>query len=218
MESSIIDKIEQPKLKKWLELEDIKNKLVEAVEHKNYDEVADLLCSYVSTAVDLEADKMPWYETVDVFEAFLILCSPNKIPILTKSEKTEKFPWDYDGREWYFWLHKLSSVYGWSAEYVEFMDFNDAISLMQEISIQEQLEKEWEWNLSEMSYSYNSTTKKSEHKPLSRPNWMAVGLKPTDPNPDKPVKILKSMLPAGVIVHLKDVYENSKSKRSDETL
>jgi len=214
---NILDKIEQPKLKKWLELEDIKNKLVEAVEHKNYDEVADLLCSYVSTAVDLESRNEFWFDIANIFESYLILCTPRRIPILTKSGG-EEIPWDYEGREWYFWLHKLSSKYGWYPKYIEKMNFNDAISLMQEIAVEEQLEKEWEWSLSELSYSYNTTTKKSDYKPLSRPAWMRIGTKLTDTRPEKPVKILKSMLPAGIVIHLKDVYESTKHEESDQAI
>jgi len=215
---NILDKIEQPKLKKWLELEDIKNKLVEAVEHKNYDEVADLLCSYVSTAVDLDVEEYNWHDVAVVFNDMQILCVPRVIPILTMKQEIEDVPWEYNGREWYFWVNKLSSKYGWDLEYIANLNFNDGLSLMQEIMVDEQLLKEWEWDLSELTYNYNSTTKKTDHKSYPRPSWMTKSAKVRDRNPEKPVKILKSMIPAGVVISLKDRYEATKHEGNDEAI
>lgn len=81
-------------------------------------------------------------------------------------------PWEYKGRQKYLIVHTLAREYGWSMEYIYNLDAYDGMALFQELLLQEQFEKEWQYNLSEKSTKYNKQTKTSTHVPLERPAWM----------------------------------------------
>ena len=81
---------------------------------------------------------------------------------------------------------------------IEILDIDTAIGLYQEISIDDQFEKEWEWSLSEIAFPYNQSTKKQEYKPLERPEWML----PISPKQLPTMKMRKDMMPVGNIVDL----------------
>ena len=197
--------ITPPKLKCWLELEQIRIQLNTAVERKDIQLTGELLCAYVSTAVDVEVEELPWYETANGYVYIREACVPNQeFPIL-HAEPQEDDAWDYSGRDWYLWSHCISSSYGWSLECVGDLDFNDAIALIQEIFIEKQLEKEWDWSLSEASKTYNSTTKKVEFKPLPRPKWMLMGKIIEAP---KPTKIPKHMMPVGNVIKMNEITKH----------
>jgi hypothetical protein len=105
-----------------------------------------------------------------------------------------KSPWLYTGRDWYFWRHVFTEYYGWQEQYIADLEVEEAFALMQEIMTEEQMEKEWEYGLSEKSVSYDPKTKQGHFNPLPRPNWM----RPATPVITK-VRVKKSMLPEGVI-------------------
>lgn len=79
------------------------------------------------------------------------------------------------------------------------LDPDDGVALLQEILTDDQLEKEWQWSLSEIAYPYNPDTKKSEFKNLPRPVWMQKEIR----KPVKQIKIPASMLPVGIVRHFK---------------
>jgi hypothetical protein len=89
------------------------------------------------------------------------------------------------------------SKYGWTLENTENLYFNDAIAYIQEILIDEQLDKEWQWSLSEIAYQYNDALKKSEFKPLPRPSWM-VGMNKIEP--PKVERLPVGMMPQGLVM------------------
>lgn len=124
--------------------------------------------------------------------------------MLSGNDKNEDVPWDYEGRTWYVWANLLAETYGWDLEYVANLEIEDAVSLVQEVFVNRQLEKEWEWDLSEKSVSYNEKTKTAKHIPLQRPSWMRVRAKPP-----KKVKILKSMMPVGNIIDISGLTKNA---------
>jgi hypothetical protein len=64
--------------------------------------------------------------------------------------------------------------------------------------LEEQLDKEWTYSLSEIAFPYNSSTKKSEYKPLDRPEWML----PISPKQLPVIKMRKDMMPMGNIVDM----------------
>ena len=192
------------KLREWLKLDAVREKLVDAIEAKDLDGLAKSICSIVSIASSVSVDillSLPWYEVV---EAFLAIEAENKLTLdfallRTTKKKDDIIAWEYTGRTWYWWLHILSSHYSWTSEYVAELDIDDATGLLQEILTEEQLEREWQWSLTEIAYPYNETTKKSNFKPLDRPEWMMM----VSPNmlPKIPkVRIRKDMLPVGFIV------------------
>lgn len=185
-------------LKEWLELEDIRLEINKAVEDRNISDISNFIYSYLSTAINVDVEKYSWYE---VAQAYLQVCEENAptkdFPILKSIEKEEELPWDYQGRSWYMWASLFSSHYGWNMEYIAKLDIDDALGLFQELLIDKQLEKEWEWNLSEIAYPYNKATKKSEYKPLDRPSWMKDK---SHRKEVKKVKILKEYIPVGNVI------------------
>lgn len=145
-------------------------------------------------------ENVPWIEVAKAYSlAMEINNSTKDFPILHGSEEEKKeLPWEYEGRNWYFWLNLFASNYGWREQEIAEMEVDTAIGLYQEITIDDQMSKEWEYGLSEVSYQYNSSTKKSEFKPLPRPDWM----RPIIPKELPIIRIRRDMLPVGVIVDL----------------
>ena len=190
--------IVQAKLRKWLELETIREKIFKAVEAP--DEQASLVYQYISTALSVSTEalsKLPWRDVaqvlVDIFTTNTVLLD---IPFIKNPpQKENKASWDYNDRNWWGLCHLIAKEFSWSIEYVSNMDVSEAMHIIQEIMIEEQLQKEWEWLLSERSAKYNESTKKYEPNPLPRPDWMRA-----TPELPKKVKIRKEFMPVGVIV------------------
>lgn len=139
---------------------------------------------------------------MDVVQGFTEAVKANSfsvhIPLVSRSfGSKEDMPWDYPGRSWFAWAHRFANFYGWSLDYIAGLDVDVAIKLLQEMLVQDQLEKEWEWGLSERAFPYNSSTKKYEYKPLSRPAWMYPEMKSKK---KRIIQIPKSMMPVGNIV------------------
>jgi len=189
---------EKPKLKKWLELQVIENNLKDAVDNGNTDKVIETLFSYISTALNISVEdlhEIAWYEVATAFLSIYNLNSPNtKFKILHAKVSDTSVPFNYDDRMQYVWINLLASKYGWTIEYINDLDFDDAIALLQEILYNEQLDKEWDWVRSENAYVYNENTKKSDFKPLDRLEWMR---EIKEAKHEIPTRIKKSMLPMG---------------------
>jgi hypothetical protein len=71
----------------------------------------------------------------------------------------------------------------------------DALSKIQEIIVEDQLEKEFFYGLSEVAYHYDKSTKTSKFVPMPRPHWMRA-----QPKPIQRFKIPVSMMPMGVVI------------------
>lgn len=194
--------VERAPLRAWLELEDIRDNIKKAVEIGNRDDVACHIYSYISTALHIEEDfsSISWIEVSSVFNAIFSLNLPTlDFPLLRSRIKPGQISWDYEGRSWYVWLHLLASAYGWSSEYIAEMDIDDAIALSQEILVEEHLDKEWQWALSERSIKWNKQGK-GTFQPLDRPDWM-------QPVRDIKIPVFKlpqSILPVGNIIRWTD--------------
>lgn len=102
-------------------------------------------------------------------------------------------PYDYPDRNWAWIIHKLASRYGWTREEIFNLYPEEAAVYLQEILISEHFEEEARYRLSELAYSYDTSTGRSHYRPMDKPPWMYSQELP------KPVKILKSMLPFGVV-------------------
>lgn len=189
-------------LREWLKFSEIQEKIIDAAEEKDAEKMADSLCLFLSAAVGVDARDFPWYE---VAEGYAIYTNLNRInerfPVLREMKKKfkEAVPWEYEGRTFYWWVHVLGQHYGWSIEYISALDMDDAIALLQEIMTDQQLEREWEWSLTEIAYPYNESTKKSEFKPLPRPEWMVVPAMVTKPKIPK-IRIPIDMMPKGIVL------------------
>jgi hypothetical protein len=110
----------------------------------------------------------------------------------TKQEKVEELSWNYNGRMKHYLIHILAKTYGWDDTYIKKLSVETALSYIQEIFVDDQLDKEFVYSLSEVAYPYNKSTKKSEFHPLPRPVWMQKEIKEV-----KKIKMLRSMLPVG---------------------
>lgn len=188
-------------LKGWAAMEDLEREIDLAAKEGNWSAIPDLIYKIIELDLKKVDKTLTWMDSVKIFHKILELNSPAKdFPMLHSREKGKPMPWEYQGRAWYFWLHLFAQAYGWSEKEVAKMNIDDAVGLYQEIIIEDQLNKEWDWGLSEISYEYNKTTKKSHFKPLPRPDWMRgiVG----KPKPVKTVRVAKSALPVGEVINL----------------
>jgi hypothetical protein len=188
-------------LKDWIKLEDIK-----PLKTTSRDEFARQIYLYLSVALGMtkeELEALPWSE---VAEAYVEVVSKNlpsiDFPLLKPrdKDKDEDIPWEYEGRTWYLWAHIIAKSYGWDLEYIAKMDIDDAIALIEETMVSEQLDKEWWWSINEGAYSYDDKTKKSTFNPLSRPMWMR---KEVQPPLERKVMIPKRLIPMGIIRPMK---------------
>lgn len=188
-------------LKKWLELENLKSKIFDAAGDSLG--FAQGIINYLAVALcvsSTEIDEVAWYEAAEAYATINVLNNLNfQFPLLKESSHKEKYPWDYEGRSWYLWANVLAKAYGWSLEYIAELDPDDGVALLQEILTDDQLEKEWQWGLSEIAYPYNPDTKKSEFKEFARPVWMQKEIR----KPVTHIRLPASMLPAGIVRHFK---------------
>ena len=187
-------------LRGWASLDDLRRSIQNKAEEGNWSAVPELIhqTNELCGASDREAF---WLDVVEVYNKILQANLPTKdFPILQAKEKGKPLPWEYSGRSWYFWLHLFASSYGWSTGQIGNLDIDTAIALFQEIETDSQLEKEWQWGLSEVSYSYDKATKRSRFNSLPRPSWMrpAVGA----PKPVKTERMPANAVPMGVVINL----------------
>lgn len=190
------------KLRVWLELDSIFADIVEAARFGNRENFVSSVYSYISAALSIprgELEEHPWFEiTRALREIYTINKLSINFPILRPSPKehsSTKEGWEYPGRTWYSWINKLAKSYGWTVEYIENLDIDVAVALLQEIAVDDQLNKEFSWSLSEIAYPFDPTSKKSKFTPMDRPHWM----KPI-PKPVQKVKIRSSELPVGIVL------------------
>lgn len=188
-------------LKGWAAMEDLQRKIDSSAKEGNWSDIPELIFQTSELCFKRINRNSFWIESMELYLKSLKANSPTKkFPILSSKEKSKPMPWEYQGRTWYFWLNTFAKLYGWEEKQIATLDIDDAIGLYQETIIDEQLEKEWDWGLSENAYEYNKTTKKSTFKPMPRPDWMAriVG----KPKAVKTRKIAKNALPVGEIIIL----------------
>lgn len=190
--------VKRSTLRQWLELEEIVSEIKEGKSK------AEGIYSYLSIVIngeDIDFSEIPWYETAEAFSKVLILNSTKySFPILKVKIKNIELSWDYEGRTFYIWAHMFASQYGWDIDYIANLDIDDAIALAQEISVEEQLQREWEWGLSDRSIKWNKQGK-GTYQPLDRPDWMQTPAQALVEKAEK-MKIPKSMIPVGVVVRI----------------
>jgi len=166
----------------------------------------DVACDLIFKSIELAVIERPKWDDIfwmDVSDLYIRTSQANQpiiqFPILTSKTEKDDFPWEYPGRTWLFWLNVFAKNYGWDEASIATLDIDTAIGLYQEIVVDEQMRDEWQWGLSEKSVEYVPSTKKSKFVPLSRPEWMQAVAKPKK---IVKTKILKSMMPAGLVVNL----------------
>ncbi len=188
-------------LRDWSKLDDIRQKMSSEAEMGRWQLIPNLIFESVLLC-GAEIEDPSWNEVSELYVEAIKVNQPRiKFPIFNSKEKGKNKPWEYQGRTWYFWLNTLASRYGWSAEQIGELDLDDAIGLYEEIIVDEQMEREWGWNLSERAFVYNKTTKQSNYKSLERPDWMSM-YDPSEPQPVKKIRIPVKAMPVGVIISL----------------
>lgn len=198
-------KFERKSLREWIKLEEARSQIKDNFKKKDGAKATNFIFDYINLAAKTKIDDLSMMESAIVLGMYVdavTLNSPRKpFPILKQAVETkDKLPWEYEGREWYFWANLFSSLYGWSMDEIAALDIDDAIGLYQESEIDKQLQREWEWGLTELAYPYDSTTKTGKFKPLSRPQWMM----PIVPKP-KTIRIRKDMMPVGNLLGKDDL-------------
>lgn len=187
--------------RKWIELEGKKEKILEAVSNGQPD-FPDLLLSYIETALGVSSrwfEQADWLKVVELFYACLSKSPQVKIPLTTPNkEKHKDDPWSYPERSWYAYVHLIANSYGWNISEISTLSVMDGLAIIQEIMVDKQLEKEFQYGLSEIAYPYNKQTKQSVFKPLDRPYWMRPELNAKRDIPR--FTIPKSFIPDGVVI------------------
>ena len=193
---------DKPKFRKWITLEEQKNKIIEAVAEGS--DFPQKVLDFLSTALGLSTKYFQyasWEILVKSFYEVLSLtrCQISLSILQPTDEKAPDEPWDYDHRVWHQYSHTLAKTYGWSLEYIGNLQVMEALPKIQEISLDEQFQKEFLWMTSRNSVSYDKEGK-GKFNPLDRPSWMrkrVVERKlPKDTTP-----IPAHMIPAGVITY-----------------
>jgi hypothetical protein len=196
-------------------LEEQKNKILRAVEESS-DEFPNHLFDFLSTALHFPSHYFRRASWVNVVKAFYVSLTHNTHrtelslfrPSTSKNEKQENMAWDYDGRSLHLYSHLLAKEYGWKLEYIYNLKLDYALPLIQEILLEEQLEKEFQWTMSERSAYYDDKSKTTKMNPLPRPEWM------TKVKELKELKITKTptnMLPVGQALTIDDILKAQAS-------
>ena len=198
----IFRKISRLPLRQWVKLEDFRRRIEKHAENGEWQRVPQIIFDSIELCGGRNK-KEPWDITAKKYIECLGLNQPRvKFPILTSKEKAKKMPWEYDGRTWYFWINLFAGSYGWKEEEVGRLDIDEAIGLYQEILVNEQLDQEFWWGLSETSWEYMKSTGKSKLRQLPRPDWMNM-YSPEDKKKAVPkIKILASSMPTGNVIFL----------------
>jgi hypothetical protein len=190
-------------LKSWAALDDLRNEIRDAAERGLWHEAIEPIFQSIEMGAGKIDRNSAWMDVAKAYGDVLEINQPTKsFPLLDSREKGKPMPWEYKGRTWYFWLNLFGKSYGWSEAEVAGMDVDDAIGLYQEILVDEQLEMEWEYGLSEVAYSYDKTTKKTKFVPMQRPDWMRMVSPESRNRPIKTMKIRADMMPQGNVVIL----------------
>ena len=197
-----------PKLKKWIELETYKDRIIKSTEDGNF---PVYLLQYLSIALGVpytKFDHANWVRLVSTFYLSLSKSPKVRLPITSLTdEKSKEEAWHYDGRTWHLYSHLLAKTYGWSLEYISQLHVEEALAKIQEIMVDEQLEHEFFYGLSEAAYSYDKNTKQSKFVPLPRPHWMRAKIQPI-----KKFLIPKDMMPVGVVNGMDALPDEYKPK------
>lgn len=157
-------------------------------------EMAEAIESYFE-ALGLDISEA---KPAEILRAFAVLREANRwqfaLAFMGETEaKGQPEPYDFEGRNWAWTVHKLASRYGWTRDYIFSLYPEEAAVYLQEILISETLEAEERYRLSELAYQYDSVTKKSHYVPYRKPAWMYSNELP------QPVRILRSSVPFGVV-------------------
>jgi len=188
----------------FFKLEILRKKLIESIRKKDKKQLKESIEDIIFLQTRGLFKSESFFERLQAAYQTIIFNQINADAAIFKPRKTkenkpqETSSWNYDGRTLAIWIDTFAQNYHWSLSEILNLPLNTAIYLYQEIAINIQLKKEWEYSLTELAYPYNKNTEKNEFKPLQRPDWMAE----TADALITVTKIPKSLLPFGVITDL----------------
>jgi hypothetical protein len=165
--------------------------------------ISALIIEYLDMA-GLTGEQIKKASTYELLEAFFALRQLNSwqwlLPWLANSETPPGKPefYDYSGRRWAVWVHRLATRYGWSRDEIFSLWPEEAAAYIQEIMVSEYHEREDKRALSEVSYKYDKVTKTSQFIPTPVYSWMI------DERPPAPVRIPANVLPVGNVIRMED--------------
>lgn len=204
----------RPKFKKWCFLEEEKYEIARAVEQGDGN-LYQPVYQYLSSALAIhprDYSKIYWKDVIETFVSVHNVTVPSKVlPLVSKTRagKDQSDPWNYQGRLWFFYSNIIASAFSWTVKQIASLSINDALSYVQEILTDKQLEKEFIWSTSDKAYTYDKMTKKSKFNKLTRPYWMQKDFdKPTKKVPALP----KELMPVGVVEKIKDKNATQKTQ------
>jgi hypothetical protein len=175
--------------------------LEEAVSRTETDAVCEMLFSILTSTIPVTResfDSAPWQgiaEAISAVRAVNRIPKSNRFSILRFGQKGQTVPWDYPERGTILWVHILARAYGWPKDEILNLWPEDAIGLLQEINADEQLDREFQHSLAEISYEWNKQGQ-GKYKALQRPGWMRVHLNPKN----VVTRLRKRALPLGIVV------------------
>lgn len=191
------------KFKQWIDLED--RKIVIAGASDKSREFSKLIYKFLSDALPIPSwiwEHVYWGDTLDAYirvASALPLRTYLPIISLTPEKNDIKKPtWDYDGRNWYFYANLIAEQYGWTLKEISNLNSFTGMALVEEILLSRQLEREFQWSMSEASVIYDDRSKTTKPNPLPRPYWMKQS-NPTGEIPIPRFKIDKSKMPIGAV-------------------
>lgn len=218
--------VNRPKLRQWLDAERFRGNAIDGADKGDAAGFVSGITSFLSVLLLLPQDEISpcaWYEVLD---AYYLVSLENAVRLdlsiihASKKEHENQLPdvWEYDERLWYSWVHLLAKSYGWNIEYISELDVDDAFALLQEISLNEQFDKEWQYGLSENAYEYDKASKKSKLRPLPRPSWMTTATEKVKNDilervTKKVRRTPQPLVPAGII--FVDGKDNTNTLKSD---
>jgi len=199
--------VSRARLGLFLKLEPYLRDLKNAVEQRDSGGVVLALHQYLISAVEEQVNlgKANWLE---LLTAFFLIKRMNTVsvdlPMLMERivARGPETPWDHPHRPFFMWVHLLATRYGWSLTEIESLWPEDAAMYVQEILVDEQLEREWEYSLSPVAYPADKKGK-VRFTPLTRPVWMRKA------GPRK-TKIYKKLLPVGHIIDLSGIEDEDE--------
>lgn len=109
-------------------------------------------------------------------------------------------PYDYEGRKWAWWVHKLASRYGWTRDEILELWPEEAAAYLQEVIIAEYDEADERRSLSKLAY-HTDQSNTMKFRPLPRPGWII------DPPRPKQIRIRRDMLPVGNVIDLSNLRD-----------
>jgi len=194
--------ISRARLGLFLKLERYSRDFIKAAKDRDSGACVLAVKQYLEAASgkELDLNKNIWYEFYGAFMALKIMnMIDTEIPMLKNPmrSKGDDPPWTHPDRPFIIWIHVIASTYGWSLTEIENLWPEEAAAYVQEITLDDQFEKEWEHMLSPVAHPADKKGK-DQYQPLTRPPWMTGSRV-------KKQKLLRKTLPVGTIIDISGV-------------